>query len=64
MSFYWFLAVVMGAYTIVRLRSGVARGFGYTPIERDREPASFWLHIAGYAAATLVLVLQAIFGAE
>jgi hypothetical protein len=64
MTFYWLLAVVMGTYTAVRLFSGVARGFGYTRIERDREPAAFWLYIAGYAAATLVLVLQAIFGAD
>ena len=63
-TFYWFLAAVMAVYTAVRLRSAVARGFAYRPIERDREPAAFWLHIGGYAAATLVLVLQAIFGAD
>jgi hypothetical protein len=60
--FLWFLALVMGVWTFIAFYSGTARSLGGRPIYREIDPSAFWLSIAGYAAATLVLVGQAFFG--
>src|SRR4051812_25916769 len=48
MSFFWFLAAVMAAWTMSCLFTARIRLRGWLPIARDQDPAVYWLFIAGF----------------